>query len=163
MANAPAASEFAGVEQLYAEYCESLDDADIERWPSFFVEDASYKITTRDNFERGFPLCFVLCEGQAMLRDRAAALKMTVFQRKRYQRRIVSGIRLRSLVGSGVDGVDMSASFLLYESVGDEPTALLASGRSLDRVVRIGEQLKFKERVCVVDSRLIPDSLVLPI
>lgn len=154
----------ADVELLYADYCDTLDVGAIARWPNFFTEDSLYRLTTRENLERGgWPLCFVLCEGHAMLRDRAVALESMLFYRPRQQRRIVSGIRLSTFEGLEGDGVECSASFLVCESVGDEPTRLLASGRSLDRVVRIQGELKFKQRLCVVDARLMPDSLIFPI
>jgi 3-phenylpropionate/cinnamic acid dioxygenase small subunit len=61
----------ADIELLYTMYAEALDDGDIARWPGFFAEASPlYRITTRENLERGMELCFVLCDGQAMLRDR---------------------------------------------------------------------------------------------
>lgn len=151
----------ADVELLYTEYCEALDDGDIGRWPGFFTEQGHYRITTRENLERGLPLCFVLCEGGGMLRDRAAALGRTVFHRPRAQRRMVSGVRLKSFDEGA--GIEARATFALYESVGDAPSQLLACGRSLDRVVREHGVLKFRERLCVIDARVMPDSLVFPL
>jgi 3-phenylpropionate/cinnamic acid dioxygenase small subunit len=153
----------ADVELLYTDYCESLDDADTDRWPGFFTQECSYRITTRENVDRGLPLCFVLCEGQAMLRDRAAALQRTVFHRRRFQRRIVSGLRLKTFEGLDRDGIEACASFVVYESVGDEPSRLLACGRSTDVIVRDGGALRFKHRLCVIDARVMPDSLVFPL
>jgi 3-phenylpropionate/cinnamic acid dioxygenase small subunit len=153
----------ADVELLYTHYCEALDDADTDRWPGFFAQAGRYRITTRENLDRGLPLCLVICEGQAMLRDRAAALKHTVFHRHRIQRRIISGVRIKSFEGLNGDGHETCASFVVCESLGDEPTRLLACGRSLDIVVREDDGLKFKERLCVIDARVMPDSLVFPI
>jgi len=153
----------ADVELLYTNYCEALDDADTDRWPSFFAQESRYRITTRENLDSGMPLCFVLCEGQAMLRDRAAALKRTVFHRPRFQRRIISGLRLKTFDGLDESGIETCASFVVYESVGDEPSSLLACGRSMDVIVRDEGALKFKQRLCVIDSRVMPDSLVFPL
>ena len=154
----------ADIELLYTLYAEALDDGDIARWPAFFANDLPlYRITTRENVERGMELCFVLCEGQAMLRDRAVALQKTVMHRRRIQRRIVSGIRVVSFDGLDADGIEARATFALFEAIGDEPSRLLACGRSTDLIVRRGNELKFKERLCVVDARVVPDSLVFPI
>jgi 3-phenylpropionate/cinnamic acid dioxygenase small subunit len=153
----------ADVELLYTHYGEVLDDADIARWPGFFVDASSYRITTRENLERDLPLCFVWCEGQAMLRDRAAALQHTVVFRRRFQRRVISGVRLKTWQGLDGDGIEACASFLVYESLGDAPSQLLACGRSQDVIVREGDALKFKHRLCVIDARVMPDSLVFPI
>lgn len=154
----------ADIELLYTMYAEALDDGDVTRWPGFFADDLPlYRITTRDNLERGMELCFVLCEGQAMLRDRAVALQKTVMHRRRLQRRIISGVRLLSSDGPDGDGVKVRATFALFEALGDEPSKLIVCGRSADVIVRQGSELKFKDRLCVVDSRVVPDSLVFPI
>lgn len=154
----------AEIELLYTLYAEALDDGDIARWPSFFADALPlYRITTRENIERGMELCFVLCEGQAMLRDRAIALEKTVMHRRRIQRRIISGVRLLSFDGLERDGINARAAFALFEAIGDEPSQLLACGRSTDVIVRQGGELKFKDRLCVIDSRVVPDSLVFPI
>jgi 3-phenylpropionate/cinnamic acid dioxygenase small subunit len=154
----------ADIELLYTMYAEALDDGDVARWPSFFADDLPlYRITTRENIERGMELCFVLCEGQAMLRDRAIALEKTVIHRRRIQRRIISGVRVLSFDGLDSEGVKARATFALFEAIGDEPSKLLACGRSTDVIVRLGSELKFKDRLCVIDSRVVPDSLVFPI
>ncbi|HEY3918526.1 MAG TPA: hypothetical protein VGL83_12075 [Stellaceae bacterium] len=154
----------ADVAALYTAYAEALDDGDVGRWPSFFADDRPlYRITTRENVERGMELCFVLCEGQAMLRDRATALLKTVMHRHRFQRRIVSGVRLLTFDGLDGKGVEARATFALFEAMGDDPSKLLVCGRSADVILRQGSELKFKERLCVVDSRVVPESLVFPI
>ena len=154
----------ADIELLYTLYAEALDDAELARWPGFFAADAPrYRITTRDNLEQGLALCFVLCEGQAMLRDRAIALLTTVMHRRRIQRRIVSGVRLVSPGGLDADGVQTRATFALFEAIDDEPSRLLACGRSSDTIIREDGALKFKDRLCVIDSRVVPESIVFPI
>lgn len=154
----------ADVELLYTLYAEALDDGEIGRWPSFFVEnDPLYRITTRDNLEQGMELCLALCDGQAMLRDRAIALQKTVMYRRRFQRRMMSGVRLLTFDGLDGSGVKALATFALFEAMGDDPSKLIACGRSSDVIVRQGNDLKFKDRLCVVDSRVMPDSIVFPI
>lgn len=153
----------ADVGLLYARYNEALDDAAIERWPAFFTSDGQYRLTTRENHERGLPLCFVLCEGQGMLRDRAEALRSAVFYRARVQRRLLSGLRLSGVESIDGRGAEARVSFVVYESVGDEPTRLLACGRSTDVIARVDGELRFRSRLCVLDARVMPDSLVFPI
>ena len=154
----------ADVELLYTMYAEALDDGDVARWPSFFAEDnALYRITTRDNLEQGHELCLALCDGQAMLRDRAIALQKTVMYRRRFQRRIMSGVRLLTFDGLDGNGIEARATFALFEAIGDDPSKLIACGRSTDIIVRRDNELKFKERLCVVDARVMPDLLVFPL
>lgn len=153
----------AEVELLYTSYCEVLDDAEIEHWPDFFAHESLYRITTRENLECGMPLSLVFCDGLGMLRDRALALQKIVMYRRRFQRRLMSGVRLVTSETVDVSCIKTRASFFVYESVGDEPTQVLVSGRSEDVIVREGRTLKFKQRLCVIDSLVIPDSLVFPI
>jgi 3-phenylpropionate/cinnamic acid dioxygenase small subunit len=154
----------AEVALLYTTYAEALDDGEVARWPSFFADDGPlYRITTRENVQQGMELCFVLCEGQAMLRDRAIAVQKTVMYRHRFQRRIMSGTRLLTFDGLDGEGVKARATFAIFEAIGDEPSKLLVCGRSSDVIVRRGSELKFKDRLCVLDSRVVPDSLVFPI
>lgn len=154
----------ADVALLYTTYAEALDDGDIARWPSFFADaGARYRITTRDNVEQGMELCLALCDGQAMLRDRAIALQKTVLYRRRFQRRIMSGVRLLTFDGLEGEGIKARATFAVFEAMGDDPSKLLVCGRSSDVIVRQGNELKFKDRLCVADSRVMPDSLVFPI
>lgn len=154
----------ADVALLYAAYAETLDDGDLARWPTFFAADRPlYRITTRENIERGMELCFVLCEGQAMLRDRATALLKTVMHRQRLQRRIMSGVRLLTSDGLDGTGIEARATFAVFEAIGDEPSKLLVCGRSTDVIVHDGGALRFKERLCAIDSRVVPESLVFPI
>lgn len=98
-----------------------------------------------------------------MLRDRAAAIEKTVVYRRRFQRRMLSGIRLKTFDGLNSNGIEACASFAIFESVGDAPSQLLVCGRTIDTIVREEEALKFKQRLCVIDARIMPDSLVYPI
>jgi 3-phenylpropionate/cinnamic acid dioxygenase small subunit len=151
------------IELLYTLYAEALDDGEIARWPSFFTSDALYRITTRDNLDRGMELCLVICDGQAMLRDRATALQKTVMYRHRYQRRMMSGIRVLPAEGLAPGNIKVRSSFALFEALGDEPSKLIACGRSIDVVVQDGGELKFKDRFCAIDARVMPDSIVFPL
>jgi 3-phenylpropionate/cinnamic acid dioxygenase small subunit len=154
----------ADIELLYTLYAEALDDGEIGRWPDFFAhDDASYRITTRDNLDRGMALCLVLCEGQSMMRDRATALQKTVVYRHRLQRRMMSGIRVLPADGLDPNSVKVRSTFALFEALGDDPSRLIACGRSTDVIVQEGGALKFKDRFCVVDARVMPDSIVFPL
>lgn len=149
------------VRWLYDTYNEALDDGEINQWADFFVEDSHYRITSKSNLDQNMPLSFVLCDGLGMIRDRAAALEQTVFFRKRCQRRIVSGVRVMSM-GEHEDIVTCS-SFSIYESLHGESSKLLVCGKSNDVVVEENGILKFKKRVCILDTNVVPGSIVYPI
>ncbi len=148
------------VEELYYNYIECLDDDELERWPDFFIDDCLYKIISRENFERGLPLATMFCESKGFLQDRVVAIRQTSMFGPRSMRHLVSNIRVKGQEG-GV--IRVQANYAVFETVIDEHTRVFNTGKYLDKLVRDSGRLKFKEKLCVFDSVLIPASLIYPI
>ena len=148
------------LEVLYAECAEALDDRDFDRWPSFFVENGSYSVVTKENFDRGWPHALMLCESRGMMIDRAVALKKSTFMIPRLQRRVLSGIRVTRMEG---DLAHSRASFAVFETFTGESTTLYGCGRFLDVVGRHEGVLKFMKRTCILDSPVVPNSMPFPL
>ena len=148
------------IEDLCAEYCAALDDGRYEDWPELFTEECLYRIVPRDNFDRGLPIALVHCESRLMLRDRVVAVRETAYYAPRLLRHIVSFIRAKP--GEGGE-IRSEANYLVLQTLPDQPTELFNSGRYLDRLVREDGRLRFKERLCVFDSIVVPNSLIVPI
>ena len=148
------------VADLYADYVACLDEGELERWPEFFVDDCRYQIVPRENYERRLPLALMSCESKGMLRDRVAAVRQTSVYGPRMMRHLVSSVRVRE---STRDSVAVEANFALFETPLDEPTRVFNAGRYFDQLVRIDGQLKFKEKLCVLDGAVIRGSLIYPI
>jgi 3-phenylpropionate/cinnamic acid dioxygenase small subunit len=145
---------------LYAAYDDALGEGDYESWPGFFTEAGIYKIIPRENVDAGLPLALMQAESRAMLHDRVAALRRTTLYAPRLVRRLVGSIVLRAIEA---DGMRLSASFALFQTMLNEPTQMFLCGRFYDRVVEDAGTLRFAERLCVTDSTLVPTSLVFPI
>ena len=145
---------------LYAAYDDALGEGDFERWPEFFTENCLYKVIPRETHELGLPLGLMQAESRAMLVDRVAALRKTTLFAPRLVRRLVSSITLRAATS---DGMRLTASFALFQTMLNEPSQVFLCGRLYDRVVDDGETLRFAERICVTDATLVPTSLVFPI
>lgn len=145
---------------LHAEYAAALDDGEFARWPSFFTEDCSYSITTKENVQRGWDLCLLSCESRGALIDRVSAIEKTMFYLPRAQRRIVSGIRV---LGATPTEIRTSSSFAVFEALLTKPTTLFATGCFLDVVRPEGGSLRFAERTCILDSSIVPESLPFPL
>ena len=88
------------------------------------------------------------------------ALRETALFAPRIARRITSGICLRAIEP---DGLRLSASFAVFQTMQDQPSELFLCGRCQDRVVDDGGDLRFAERLCIYDSTIIPTSLVYPV
>ena len=149
----------AEVRDLYDDYASALDDLDLDAWCGFFTDDCTYKVISSENHSAGLPLGLIECRGIGMVRDRVAAIRETTVYEPRQLRHFVSGVRV-----DGVEGevVAARANFLVAESLSDREPQIAMVGRYLDRLVRVGTALRFRERVCVVDNYRIRTSLVVP-
>ena len=92
--------------------------------------------------------------------DRVVALRETAQFAPRIARRITSGVCVRSIEP---DGLRLTASFAVFQTMPDQPSALFLCGSCQDRVVEDGGALRFAERLCIYDSTIVPTSLVYPV
>jgi anthranilate 1,2-dioxygenase small subunit len=148
------------VERLNYDYAEVLDSGAIEQWPAFFTEDAVYRVTSKENADGGFPAGLIYCQGMGMLKDRAFALANTETFMPRYTQHHVNNVRVLSVEK---DLVRAEANYMVLETLTDEPTRILQAGKYIDRIVRDGDRLLFKERQCVYHTLVIPNALVFPV
>lgn len=148
------------LDELYADYVACLDDMELERWPDFFADPCTYRIISRENHDSGLPLATMLCESNGMLKDRVVAMRETSTYAPRYMRHIVSNLRIRGWQG---EELDVQANYLVLETLIDQFTRVFQSGRYIDRLVVVDGRLMFREKTCVFDSVLVPNSLVFPI
>src|SRR5712691_6921560 len=148
------------LDDLYADYIGCLDDRDLDKWPEFFTEKCVYKIIPRENHRRGLPLATWLSESKGMLMDRVVAIRQTSMYAPRYLRHLVSGIRIKEWEA---DTLSAQANYLVLETLVDDVTRIFNAGTYLDRLVVENGRLKFKEKLCVFDSIVVPNSLIYPI
>ncbi len=148
------------VEDLYSEYSAALDEGRYEDWAALFTEDCLYRIVPRDNHDRGLPLAIMHCESRAMLEDRTVAIREASFYAPRMLRHIVSGIRVETAQDGTLSG---QANYLVLQTLAEQPTTLFNAGRYLDTILRDGGRLRFKQRLCIFDSIVVPNSLIVPI
>ncbi len=149
---------------LYSDYAMAVDSADWEKWPDFFVEEGTYRLQPRENFDRGLPLCLLALESQAMIKDRVYGVKETMYHDPYYQRHIVGTPRVIS-VERGPDGdtVHAEANYAVIRTKYDGESRVFNSGYYRDVIVRRPEGLKLKSRLCVYDTEMILNSIIYPI
>lgn len=148
------------IRDFYEDYTICLDESDYDRWPSYFTDDAIYKIISRENFDRGLPMASMSCDGIGMIKDRVTALVKVLVYEPRYWRRYVSSVRIRSREG---DVIKSCANFLLYESMLDREPKLNMLGQYHDTLVRDGDSFRIRERLCVYDNHRILTTLFAPV
>ena len=147
------------IDAFYAEYLACLDEERFEQWPDFFTEDCLYKIIPRINVARGLPLATWWSEGRDYLLDRITGIRRTSVYGPRYVRRMMSGLRIVGVAGAEIEA---RSNFAVYETLPDEFTRVFSVGESRDRLVLDGDTLKLRERICIFDSELVPNSLIYP-
>ena len=156
----PDSSTWQRVESFLADYAYRLDDGKIDEWTGFFTEDATYQITTRENFEAGYPIGIMLCKGRGMMEDRVLALKTAnVFEPHTYCH-ITGRPELRE---ESAGALAARSNFIVYRTMEDGEAELFAAGKYLDRIVFEGGEPKFAERRVILDSRRIDVLLVYPV
>jgi 3-phenylpropionate/cinnamic acid dioxygenase small subunit len=155
-----ATATYEKIHQLLRDYCHALDDGEVDRWTSFFQDDAIYQITTRENLANGYPLGIVLCEGRGMMEDRIKALKTAnIFESHTYCH--ITGPL--DVVEQMEDRWAVRSNFAVYRTMYTGEATLFATGKYLDVVDTSGGQASFAERVVVIDSRTIDTLLVYPL
>lgn len=148
------------VEELYANYIGCLDEERFEAWPGFFTDPCLYRIVPRENFERGLPLSLWMCEDQGYLKDRVTGIRKTLVYAPRTVRRMVSAIRI---LGWKDGELEVRANYTSYETLTDDTTRVFNVGQYRDKIAVVGDQLKFREKICIYDSLLVPNSLIYPL
>lgn len=145
---------------LYSDYAMVCDSADWEKWPEFFVEDGTYRLQPRENFDQGLPLCLLALESKAMIKDRVYGVKETMYHDPYYQRHIVGTPRVVSVEG---DRIVSEANYTVIRTKFDGESTILSVGYYHDEIVKKPEGLKLKSRLCVYDSEMIANSIIYPI
>ena len=146
--------------QLYATYASVVDAADWDAWCELFIEDCVYRLVPRENHERGLPLATLSFESKGMLKDRAHAIRETLFHDPYYQRHVVGAPRLLRVDG---ERIHSEANYAVFRTKLSALSTVFNVGRYLDEVVHTPDGLKFASRLCIYDSELIPNSIIYPI
>ena len=148
------------LQQLQATYAAVVDAGDWDAWCALFTEDCRYRLVPRENHERGLPLATLDFEGQGMLKDRAYAIRETLFHDPYYQRHVLGPTRL---LGLQEGRVSCETNYAVFRTKPSQPSTVFNVGRYLDEVVHTPAGLRLASRVVVYDTELIPNSIIYPI
>lgn len=148
------------IDQLNAEYAAALDEKRFDDWPGFFLEDASYKVQARENFDRGLPLALIALESQGMMKDRVYGITQTIYHGPYYMRHVVSPAIVLSQEG---ERIRAQANYAVFRTKPGDASEVYNVGRYVDEIVRTGDGLKFASRLCIYDSEMVLNSLIYPV
>lgn len=145
---------------LLESYARLLDEDRLEEWTELFVEESSYTIVSRENYDRKLPLSLMLCENKDMIRDRVMSLRQANIFNFHSNCHVLSLPRA-TLLGPGRYG--LRCTYALYQSDQTGHSRLFSVGRYEDEVVERDGALLFAKKLVVVDTAAIPTLLAVPI
>src|SRR5262249_36808295 len=126
----------------------------------FFTEECLYKLVPRENWERDLPLALMLCESQGMLRDRITAVRNTALYAPRTFRHLIGQFRIKPATP---ERIRVRPNYVVCQTLVDALTRTQNAGKYIDLIERTPHGLRFREKVCVFDSVLVPNSLIYPV
>jgi salicylate 5-hydroxylase small subunit len=148
------------IDQFNAAYAAALDERRFDDWPQFFLENASYTVQARENFDRGLPLALIALESQGMMKDRVYGITQTIYHAPYYTRHVVSAALLLPEDGKRIRA---QANYAVFRTKPGDASEVYNVGRYIDEFERTPAGLKLASRRCVYDSEMILNSLIYPI
>ena len=149
------------IAQLNAACGAALDADRLEEWPGFFLEQCLYKVTTADNYAKGYQAGIIYADTRAMLTDRVFALReANIYERQRY--RHILGM---PLIEAQTDGsVAAETSFLVIRTMREGQMDVFVAGVYLDKLRRDQTGAwRYAERIVVCDSQRFDTLLAIPL
>ena len=147
----------AAICDLLAEYGALIDMAQFDEWLDLFAEECRYQIVPRENFDRGLPAALVFCDSRAMLEDRIRALREANKYNIHTDRHVIG---LSRIVG---DGLTVEAPFAVSQTDQEGETRLFATGLYRDRFEILGQRLKIRDKLILLDTFAVPSLLATPL
>jgi 3-phenylpropionate/cinnamic acid dioxygenase small subunit len=148
------------VQEFYFRYAECLDGGRLQQWPEFFADGCIYRVGTRRGLRMGGEEDLVSLSGKTALRDRISAIGQSEDFEPHQQRHFISNFRIQS---AGEEELRVQANFQVLRTFPERKTEAFLCGYYLDKIAVAGRRLNFREKLCVFDSEIPPDSLVYPV
>lgn len=145
---------------LNAQYASSVDTANWQAWIDLFIDNCTYKIQPRENYDRHLPLCTLSLLSKAMLRDRVYGISNTLYHDPYYQRHIIG---LPLITHQDEEMIQCETNYCVIRTKFSQASEVFNVGRYIDQLVISNHQLLIRSRICVFDSEMIPNSLIYPI
>jgi 3-phenylpropionate/cinnamic acid dioxygenase small subunit len=148
------------VQEFYFRYAECLDGGRLQQWPEFFLDSCLYRIATRRTLRLGSDEDLMFLTSRTSMRDRIIALGQSEDYEPHTQRHTISNFRMQAASG---EELRVQANFYVLRTFPDRRSEYFVSGYYNDRVAISAGRLNFREKICVLDSDVPPESLVYPI
>jgi 3-phenylpropionate/cinnamic acid dioxygenase small subunit len=148
------------IADLNDSYIRSIDDDRLEAWPALFTEKCLYRITTRENFARGFAMPLMEAISRGMLIDRVTGYRrVNVYEPHRYTH-MVSGLSIETADG---ERVTCRQNYLVIRTMINGEMTVFSAGVYYDKIVLGADSALFEERIVVQESCRVDTLLVIPL
>jgi 3-phenylpropionate/cinnamic acid dioxygenase small subunit len=148
------------VQEIYFRYAECLDGGRLQQWPEFFLDSCTYRITTRRNLRMGPDGDIMSLSSKTSMRDRIVAIGQSEDYEPHTQRHMISNFRVQA---ASDEELRVQANFYVLRTFPERQTEYFVSGSYNDRLAITDGRLNFREKLCVLDSDVPPESLIYPI
>ena len=145
---------------LHARYSAALDNDRLEDWPTFFTDDATYRITSKADAADDLPLGIIYCNSKKMMVDRITSTRQANIYEGQGYRHIISAPLI--LTATETDIVS-ETGFCVIRIMHTGDSMLFASGVYWDNIVLSEDDLKFSSKTVVLDSHKIDTLLAIPL
>jgi salicylate 5-hydroxylase small subunit len=146
--------------QFNQDYAAAVDAADWDRWLDMFTDDCTYRVQSRENFDRNLPMAALSLSSKGMLKDRIYGITETIFHDPYRQNHVISAPRITS-ISTGL--IEAQANYAVFRTKNDGIAEVFNVGRYLDRIRQTPDGLRIESRTCVFDNDMILNSLIYPI
>ncbi len=137
-----------------------VDSDDLDGWLSCFDEESRYIVVPRENRERGLPGALMHCDNKARLRDRLNCLRNANKFNPHFDRHIIGGSYLQSF-SRGI--ASLFSTFMVVQTTKTGFSKLFCAGCYEDQIKVANDDVKFVERLVILDTFSIPTMLATPI
>ncbi len=151
------------LDELQNRYVAALDSKDMAGWLSCFSEsdDASYYCQSAENATMGWPICLMLDDCRARLKDRVTFV--TKIWKGTFQDYRTRHFTQRLLVEEVSDTVfKVSSNFSIEYTLDPHSSAALANGLYEDTIVIENGEARFLSKRAIYDTTVLPQYIVYP-
>jgi 3-phenylpropionate/cinnamic acid dioxygenase small subunit len=89
------------------------------------------------------------------------AVRQTTVYATRFMRHAITNVRVTESQDSGE--LEARANFAIYETFEATISRLFAVGRYIDTIDRTGDRLRYRDKLCILDSNIVIGSLIYPV
>lgn len=148
------------VQEFYFRYAECLDGGRLQHWPEFFLDSCIYRITTRRGLRLAPDDDLMNLNSKTAMRDRIVAVGQSEDYEPHMQRHYVSNFRVQA---ASDEELRVQANFQVLRTFPERRTEFFVSGYYSDRIALSDGRLNIREKLCILDSDVPPESLIYPL